>query len=66
MAMACSVLSLAMMVKLLIWYRSLICRSCKESLKSAATSADWRPAFGEPGEWLPKLERRGMDVSIEL
>lgn len=40
MACACSVFSLAMMVRLLISYLLLVCRSFRDSSKSAATSAE--------------------------
>lgn len=52
MAWACSVFSLAMIVRLLISYLLLTCRSFNDSSKSAATSADVDAPESEPlGEW---------------
>lgn len=50
MACACSVFSFAMTVRLLISYLLLLCRSFKDSSKSAATSADEPPEIEPLGD----------------
>lgn len=51
MACACSVFSLAMMVRLLISYLLLFCRSFNDSAKSSATSSDVTPETEPLGDW---------------
>lgn len=50
MACACSVFSLAMTVRLLISYLLLLCKSLRDSSKSAATSADEPPEMEPLGD----------------
>jgi hypothetical protein len=57
MACACSVFSLAMMVRLLISGLLFCFKSCKASLKSAATSADETDMLGKRDDQRQMLVR---------
>lgn len=65
-ACACSVFSFAMTVKLLISGRLLTLRSCRASLKSAATSAEGKDIVGKKSATVgTNEENRGAVQELE-